>query len=802
MPAGPHPAAPADGPAAGAAGGGAGGAAAAGRAGGRLVLVGGEGRRVLRNRAAPGHDAAVRHHGGCSPGPPLARQPALLAPGDHRARRARRARRLGGPVGALEPGPGHRDRRRPADPHLRARLRPRHLAQQPVRSRLHLALVPLAVAGAFAGIVAVVGMLTGDDVRHYLELDGTLEFPLGYRNANAAFFAIALWPALGLASHRASAWPLRAAALATATLCLDLAMLSQSRGSLPAARSRSASICSSRDDRARRLAWLALAAASGAADPARPDRPLPCRERRRPAALRARTSCTGRGGRSRSPAPCSLAIGAAAALLGKRVPASPRRVKIADRAAVVGLVAVVLAGSVAFVVVGRQSDRLDRQARFPARQRTRTPTCGPVEPLLDPERRHSAPWDLAGRAAGRARPPAARRRRRRLSLHLSARAASLTPRSSVQRRAQRRAREPLRVRLSGADPVRRARSGRRGVGAMRARRLGPEPAWLSIIALTAGAYWLVHASLDWFWPYPAITAPVFALLGSACAPALRIVGDAPRGRGGSGSPPAPWCSRSRRCPRSSASATSTTAYDEWRSDPSGAYDDLDRARSPEPAERRAAARRGRHRAGRTEIAPGRSTPSAGRPSKRPEEWASHYNLAELYARRSPRLARQQLAIAKRGIHTTPQVMALEDASSRPSGGRGARLSPPGRMRPPAGVRQLRLIIPCWSAMATAWALVRAPSLALALRTCVCTVAGESSSISAICSSVAPAASRVSTSRSREVGPPRPKRGPLLTSAARPRDWARASWELRPRRASTRSPRGSAGGGRAARSPPR
>ncbi len=97
--------------------------------------------------------------------------------------------------------------------------------------RLHLALVPLAVAGAFGGVVAVVGMLTGDDVGRYLD-EGTLEFPLGYRNANAAFFAIAMWPALGLASHRASPWPDAGAALATATLCLELAMLSQSRGSL------------------------------------------------------------------------------------------------------------------------------------------------------------------------------------------------------------------------------------------------------------------------------------------------------------------------------------------------------------------------------------------------------------------------------------------------------------------------------------------------------------------------------------------------------------------------------------------
>ena len=125
--------------------------------------------------------------------------------------------------------------------------------------RLHLALVPLTLAGAFAGIVAVAGLLTGDDVGRYLDDEGTLEFPLGYRNANAAFFAIALWPALGLASHRASAWPVRAAALATATLCLELAMLSQSRGSLAGGAAALCVYLLFSEDRARRMGWLALA---------------------------------------------------------------------------------------------------------------------------------------------------------------------------------------------------------------------------------------------------------------------------------------------------------------------------------------------------------------------------------------------------------------------------------------------------------------------------------------------------------------------------------------------------------------
>jgi hypothetical protein len=45
---------------------------------------------------------------------------------------------------------------------------------------------------------------------------------------------------------------------------------------------------------------------------------------------------------------------------------------------------------------------------------------------------------------------------------------------------------------------------------------------------------------------------------------------------------------------------------------------------------------------------------------RPEEWAAHYNLAELYAHRSPRLAHQELAIAKRLNPYDPEVLALEE----------------------------------------------------------------------------------------------------------------------------------------------
>jgi tetratricopeptide (TPR) repeat protein len=43
---------------------------------------------------------------------------------------------------------------------------------------------------------------------------------------------------------------------------------------------------------------------------------------------------------------------------------------------------------------------------------------------------------------------------------------------------------------------------------------------------------------------------------------------------------------------------------------------------------------------------------------RPEEWASYYNLARLYARRSPKLAREQLALAKQKNPYGEEISAL------------------------------------------------------------------------------------------------------------------------------------------------
>jgi hypothetical protein len=65
-----------------------------------------------------------------------------------------------------------------------------------------------------------------------LFLDGRLSDPIGYANATADLWLIAFWPALHLARTETVRWGVRALAAGSATLLLETAVLSQSRGSL------------------------------------------------------------------------------------------------------------------------------------------------------------------------------------------------------------------------------------------------------------------------------------------------------------------------------------------------------------------------------------------------------------------------------------------------------------------------------------------------------------------------------------------------------------------------------------------
>ena len=133
------------------------------------------------------------------------------------------------------------------------------------------------------------------------------------------------------------------------------------------------------------------------------------------------------------------------------------------------------------------------------------------------------------------------------------------------------------------------------VGALRSNRVPVAAA--AAAGLATFGYWLAHASVDWFWEFPGLTAPAIAMLGMAAALAPRA-GEPRRltprrwlgfaGIAGAAvlamSLVAPW----------RAEVEVSRGLDGWRSDVQGAFTHLDNAQAAESARDRARPRRRHH----------------------------------------------------------------------------------------------------------------------------------------------------------------------------------------------------------------
>ncbi|HXB15336.1 MAG TPA: O-antigen ligase family protein [Solirubrobacteraceae bacterium] len=98
---------------------------------------------------------------------------------------------------------------------------------------------------------------------------GRLDFPSGYPNANAAEWLMAFWPALLLARERGLPWALRGLLAGAAVVLAEVALLSQSRGSLYATPITAALVFALLPARTRTFALLVpVAAGIAAAAPA------------------------------------------------------------------------------------------------------------------------------------------------------------------------------------------------------------------------------------------------------------------------------------------------------------------------------------------------------------------------------------------------------------------------------------------------------------------------------------------------------------------------------------------------------
>lgn len=381
-----------------------------------------------------------------------------------------------------------------------------------LRERMTDALIPLAVAGGLIGIATTVVLATGDDSAWYLHDDATLRFPIGYRNANAALLMTCMWPMLAFASDNARHWAGRALATAGATVMIELAILSQSRGSLPATIVALVVFIAAMPHRLRAASVAGLAALP--ALPALPTLLDVYRHGTDEATvlvyLQDAARMIGLTGL------LSVALAAfALVVVYPRLNLGADRVRLVSRLLAVTAVIVAVAGAGAFVA------RHGGPVEF-ADQRVEEFTSIGYPDLSEQGVRYGANvgsnrgdfwrvsldiWrqsPLAGAGAGSFEPRYLRQRR---SLE-----SPQDPHSVEMLMLSEQGLVGLALLLTFVVAA--------GLAVLRSRRLGTRAAILCAAALAAGVQWLMPASYDWFWQYAGVTTPAIFLLGAAAAPAL------------------------------------------------------------------------------------------------------------------------------------------------------------------------------------------------------------------------------------------------------------------------------------------
>jgi O-Antigen ligase len=436
-----------------------------------------------------------------------------------------------------------------------------------------LVLAAFAVAIAGLGLGELIGASRSANPDSYFLLARFSE-PTGYQNANCALFSIALWPALFLGARRQVPVLLRAVMLAAATVLVELAVLSQSRGWLGAMPIVFLLYVALVPGRVRGLTFaLPVAAALLATRPTLLD-VFP--------ALHSgvgihRALASARDAVAIS-AVAVFVVGAVLALVDRRLwPGGTRGRVLAQAGAAVFGAAAVAGAVVGLIWLGNPETR----ARTAWDEFTAKPAPLPTGSYFGSgfgSNRHDI-WRVA--------------------------VDEIRDEPVAGVGADNFAVDYLRERHSSEEPLYPhslelrilAQTGVVGgllfagflLSAVLAwARRGPEPDFvrgLRAASLVGFAYWFVHGSIDWFWELPGLAAPAFAMLGFAVATA------APSG------PPTRTRARASRSvlaglvalaavislvpPWLAAKEVQAAAHG-WRKSPTKAFDRLDRARRLNP----------------------------------------------------------------------------------------------------------------------------------------------------------------------------------------------------------------------------
>lgn len=383
-----------------------------------------------------------------------------------------------------------------------------------------LAVIPYCLAGAIIAAVTTIALLGVDASQDLLDESGTLDYPFGYRNANAAFFIGIALATLGVAAPRIGKRPATAAAAGAvaaglAALCLELAILSQSRGSAPALAVGALVLLAVSRDRLRLLALVLCVAGPVALATPTLLEPFSVAE-----------DGIGAGAELRTAAQASLFAAAGAALaalavlaLFDRLAAGTQLGRRARSSLAAATAVLALGAGIGFVVaVGNPVSWVSDQV---SSRLSESSSSSGTRFLYSGGRNRTDFWRVTldsaeqspviGDGSGSFRQRYALERRSN-ELPLDAHSLSLETLAELG---------AVGLALLLLFPVAAI------VAIRRSGRLGPETAALGAAALATGAYYAAHASIDWLWSFPGLTAPVIALAGIASAPAARSMSPLP-----------------------------------------------------------------------------------------------------------------------------------------------------------------------------------------------------------------------------------------------------------------------------------
>jgi len=366
---------------------------------------------------------------------------------------------------------------------------------------------------------------------------GRLVYPSGYANANAAQWLMAFWPAVLMARSPRLPWALRGVLAGSAVLLAEVALLSQSRGSLYATPVMLVAVFLLLPERTRTFAMLVpVGAGIAASAPA----VLHVGDRLSREQVVAGTLHHAVLATLLSSAAVAVVVSAGAAIESRRTLPEPSARRLHRATGAVALGALVLVIAAGLVASGNPRTRVEHGWDTFKGGYGANSTSG--DRLLSGLGSNRYDFFRVALNEFAAHPVAGIGADNFQQQYLVHGRSSETPRypHSVELRT---------LSQSGLLGSLLAIAGLLAALAVAARAIrSPDPLARAVSAgaVAAFAYWVVHGSFDWFWEFAGLGAPAFALLGLACSlapspggtgtPAASGSSDEPEGTGSSDEP--------------------------------------------------------------------------------------------------------------------------------------------------------------------------------------------------------------------------------------------------------------------------